>query len=165
MERVDSAAALWNAFQVTETTRAPRFDGVPEVLTALEHLPHGIVSLNGRANIERILQVEGLRSHFAIILGHEEVAEQKPAPDGLLHCIENLGQNQPGRFLYIGDHETDSRCAANANQVLRQAGIAVEILMIGVLYGEGGRTEPWRTQPDFEARNTEEILEIVRHLS
>ncbi len=161
---VETAGKLWNDLQAKDSTPAPCFDGIREVLGSLTHLPHGIVSLNGLANIERLLQVEGIHPHFEMVVGYEQVERQKPAPDGILACIDRLASKGPGRFLYVGDHETDSRAAAGANQVLQEQRSEVEVTMIGVQYGKGEAAEPWRTQPDYEVHSATEILDIVARL-
>ncbi|MBN1811258.1 MAG: HAD-IA family hydrolase [Anaerolineae bacterium] len=73
----------------------------------------GIVSTKFRYRIEAILEREGLRDAFDVIVGGEDVAEHKPDPAGLLTAIERLG-GVPESTLYVGDSVTDAETAKRA---------------------------------------------------
>ncbi len=70
-------------------------------------------SQNSRALIRRALAESDLDGFFHFVVGYEEVAHarQKPAPDGLLMCVEQLGVSGPASILFVGDHEGDMECA------------------------------------------------------
>ena len=91
-ETMSEAGRLWTEYQLADDTVAAVYDGVESALGELSNLPHGIVSMNSKDNIERSLANEGLLDHFELVIGYEEVsaARQKPAPDGLLMCLNRL---------------------------------------------------------------------------
>ena len=64
---------------------------------------HGIVSQNSKNSISTTIDEKGLLSHFRYIVGYEEVdlRKQKPAPDGLLLCIQKLSNSDHGCVFYI----------------------------------------------------------------
>jgi HAD superfamily hydrolase (TIGR01549 family) len=117
----DRLGKLWSAYQERDDTPVRIFEGVGDALAALGHAPHGVVSQNAKGEIARTLAGAGLDRHFRVIVGYDDVPLtcQKPAPDCVLACLERLTAFAPGRVLYIGDHETDVRCARNAQRALR----------------------------------------------
>lgn len=162
-EHIDLAGALWAEYQNRSTTPVRVIDGVRDTLQALDHLPHGIVSQNARAIISSVLEDSALDGHFQAIIGYEEVemSAQKPAPDGLLHCIEQLTAFRLGYVFYIGDHEADTLCAAHARNELAARGLPVEIVGIAALY-QGETTETWSVVPDHEARHPQDVIHFVQ---
>lgn len=92
------------------------FESVPATIAALKvrGFPLGIVSTKFRYRIEAILEREGLRGAFDVIIGGEDVAEHKPDPTGLLMAIERLGGTLEST-LYVGDSVTDAETARRAH--------------------------------------------------
>ncbi len=166
-EQTDRAAGLWSAYQRDDTTPASAFDGIDRVLDTLDAVPHGIVSQNGRSTIADALRGLGLLHHFELIVGYGEVAagRQKPAPDGLLHCIARLTAPRPGIVVYVGDHETDVRCAREANDRLAADGAGHEVVAVAAVFADHPGVDGWAAQPDYRARAPADILEIVDRLN
>jgi HAD superfamily hydrolase (TIGR01549 family) len=160
---IDQAGALWTEYQHRDATATPIIDGIHDTLRALNHLPHGIVSQNARAIISSVLDASELGDHFHAIIGYEEVSmsAQKPAPDGLLHCIERLTAFRLGCVFYIGDHEGDTLCAAHAKEEVATRGLPVEVVAIAALF-EGETTASWSVVPDHEARRPQDIIDLVQ---
>jgi phosphoglycolate phosphatase len=50
---------------------------------------------------------------FDVVIGHEDVARAKPAPDALVAALSRLGVGAD-RALYVGDHPVDAAAAAGA---------------------------------------------------
>jgi beta-phosphoglucomutase-like phosphatase (HAD superfamily) len=101
-DEIDRAGAMWTELQLIDTTPASFFEGIGAALDRLQGAAvHGIVSQNSRQNIEEMLAVVGLLHYFEHIVGYEEVGtqRQKPAPDGLLMCIERLTNSTAGTVL------------------------------------------------------------------
>jgi phosphoglycolate phosphatase-like HAD superfamily hydrolase len=159
---LESAGLMWTRCQLTDGTPVEPFAGVPETLDALAHLPHGIVSQNAREIITATLEPLGLRDRFDQVLGFREVApgRQKPAPDGLLDCLDRLSLDDRGAAFYVGDHPTDAMCVAEARREIEARGRRIEVRSIAVLYG-GGSPAGWLQPPDYVARSPEEIVGIV----
>jgi phosphoglycolate phosphatase len=102
------------------------FESVPVTIAALRArgFPLGIVSTKFRYRIEAILEREGLRDAFGVIVGGEDVAEHKPDPAGLFTAIERLGGTSESA-LYVGDSVTDAETA-------RRAGVPFVAVLSGV---------------------------------
>ena len=77
--------------------------------------------------------------------------------------MEILTNLQPGCVFYVGDHETDAICAAQAREELAARKLRVEVISVGACY-DGEPAATWAVQPDHTVRRPEEIVEIVaRH--
>jgi len=167
LARAGEAAPLWSEFHREETVVPPLFDGVEEVIRELGGRPQGIVSQNGRRNIEEALSPAGLLAHFQAIVADEDLPfdRQKPEPDGLLRCAETLHPDggSAGTVLYVGDHPVDVECVRRAGERLRARGAGWRLLSVGVEYGLAGERR-WATPPDRLARRPADVLEIVREL-
>jgi HAD superfamily hydrolase (TIGR01549 family) len=165
-KQIDAAGRLWTAYQLDDDTEVAFYDGIQGVISDLATIPQGIVSQNSRRSITLKLEKCHLLPYFKYIVGYEEVdiKKQKPAPDGLLNCIEKLSARQSGYICYIGDHETDIQCVRAANHVLDKESIDLKIISIGACYDPETDTSAWNIQPDFEARRVEDILDIVDHI-
>jgi HAD superfamily hydrolase (TIGR01549 family) len=166
-EQTDWAGRLWAEYQLQDVTPVPMYNGVETVLKALQHFPQGIVSQNARSNIIEALQAQGIAGYFACIIGFEEVdiRRQKPEPDGLLWCIKELTGFSPGYVVYIGDHETDVRCAQNAGCELHKNDLDIQVISIGICHDDMTNPTQWKFVPDHTASSPEDIIHIVKRLS
>ena len=92
------------------------FDSVPETVATLQKfgIRLGIVTLKYRYRIESVLRREQLMDAFEVIIGFEDVSEQKPNPTGLLAAIERLNSNRQNCH-YVGDSVTDAKTAQRAH--------------------------------------------------
>ena len=73
----------------------------------------GIVSTKFRYRIEEILAREGLSDRFGVIIGGEDVADQKPHPSALTTAIARM-QMDANDVLYVGDSTIDALTAERA---------------------------------------------------
>jgi len=91
------------------------YPAVGHVVTLLQRrgVALGIVSTKYRQRIVGVLRREGLLGAFDVIVGGDDVVQQKPAPEGLLLAIKRL-QIAPTRTLYVGDSLTDAETAQRA---------------------------------------------------
>jgi phosphoglycolate phosphatase-like HAD superfamily hydrolase len=163
----DRAASVWASYQLQDSTPAPLFEGLPEVVRELADLPQGIVSQNARDHIIERLAEAGLERHFGSIVGYQEVplGRQKPDPDGLLVGLEELTAFAPGCALYIGDHEGDTLCAAATNRILWRRGIDLEVLSVAAMFAADGDHRHWRRcRPDYTAAQPADVITIVDRL-
>ncbi len=159
---IDHAGQLWTEYQLQDDTATPVFAGIAEVLKQLQYLPHGILSQNGKAVISGVLETNKLASYFKVVIGYEEVdfQLQKPAPEGLLRCLEILTNLKPGYVFYIGDHETDALCAVEGRKALARHKLSIEVISIGALYGTELRSSGTRGF-DHIAPRPSDIADIV----
>jgi phosphoglycolate phosphatase-like HAD superfamily hydrolase len=160
---VAEAGRLWTLGQLSDPTPVRAFEGVPEAIEALRHLPQAVVSQNDREIITSALGDLGLGDRFDPVIGYREVLpdRQKPAPDGLLDCLDAMGLDEPASVLYVGDHPTDAICVAEARSALRAKGRKVTVRSVAVLYG-GESTDGWPVPPDFTADSPTQVVEIAR---
>jgi len=165
-DKTDEAGLLWASYQESDTTPVHVFEGVPLVLGGLRQVPQGVFSLNSRSNILEALEASDLSTYFGSIVGYEEVpfARQKPEPDGLVLCLEELTGLAPGVVLLIGDHEMDVLSATNATRYFEAEGVDIRVLSVGVNFRTGQHSSNWPVAPDFEATRPEEILDVVASL-
>lgn len=74
----------------------------------------GIVTTKYHYRIDAILAKFGMNDMVDIIVGGDDVKQQKPAPDGLLYVMDALGALEE-EILYVGDTVIDAKAAKNAN--------------------------------------------------
>jgi HAD superfamily hydrolase (TIGR01509 family) len=88
--------------QVSE--RPPRaLPGAVELLEALRgRLPIGVASNSPRALLGSSLAAAGLEGRFDVVVGVDEVAHGKPAPDLYLAALEHLGA-EPAETVAVED--------------------------------------------------------------
>ena len=108
-----------------------------------QQLKLGIVSTKLRFRIEAILAAHGAADCFDLVVGGEDVAKPKPAPDGLLVSCRRLGL-APDEVLYVGDSLVDAEAAARAG-----------LRFVAVLHGRTGAGEfdafkPLAVLPDLD---------------
>lgn len=163
--QIDVAGGMWTEYQLNDDTEAPLYDGVEDVICAMGEFPHGIVSQNSKHSIIRVLEQKNMLPYFDQIVGYEEVGlrRQKPEPDGLLMCLDNLSPSLTGTVFYIGDHEIDSRCAFRANRVLAKDRAALKVISIGAMFDSDTDTSNWRIRPDYEIQHAAELLDVVNN--
>jgi HAD superfamily hydrolase (TIGR01549 family) len=161
-QQTDLAGLLWTEYQLKDNTPTPFYAGISQVLNQLGELPQGIVSQNSHSAILSSLKNNGLFKYFGSIIGYEEVAlnRQKPEPDGLLRGIGELTSETSGYVFYIGDHETDVRCASNVNKVFKEKGIDLKVISIAALYGSGSDGSSWNIKADHKAQSPGDIVRI-----
>jgi HAD superfamily hydrolase (TIGR01549 family) len=163
----DIAGRLWAETQLDDDTPTTFYDGVRELIIDCGPLAHGVVSQNSRLNILRTLERNNLRSHFKSVIGYEEVdiRNQKPEPDGLLMCLDQLMNGVGNVALYIGDHDTDIACALKANEKLKSTKRGLRVVSIGVTYSHHHDSHSWKILPDFSACAVAELQGIIKGLS
>ncbi len=166
-KQIDKAGKMWTEYQLEDQTPIPLIDGVEDVVKSLQRFPQGIVSQNSREIINKFLKEKNLFSYFRTVIGYEEVdlSRQKPHPDGLLMCVDKLTDFQPAIVIYIGDHETDSRCAVNAKNILSDKKMDIRIVSVGAFYGFKPDISNWSILPDYQIQNVGDIVDIINNLN
>jgi HAD superfamily hydrolase (TIGR01549 family) len=166
-QQIDEVGSMWTKYQLDDESPVQFIDGVEKVIIKLERYSQGIVSQNSRDQIIRSLDQSGVSSYIKCIIGYEEVdiKRQKPNPDGLLLCIRKLAQENSGIVIYIGDHETDVICVANANKILKENNSKIKILCIRAYYGSNIDNGSRGKAPDYEARTPESILDVIKNFA
>lgn len=162
-EETDRAGRAWSEYQLSDETPIPLFPGVVDAVRSLDGMPQGIVSLNSRENILGILRRADVARHFGVVVGYRQVdlRRQKPHPDALLLCLERLELGR-GRVLYVGDHDTDIRCARNANARLSGDGRDLRVMAAGARFPASPEGDSWAEAPDHVAGSPGDVVRIAR---
>jgi len=94
---------------------APTKPGLTSLLDWLETraTPRAVATSSGRAAADRLLQSAGVRARFEIIIGGDDVANGKPAPDLFLLAAERLGV-APSDCVVLEDSGPGIRAAHRA---------------------------------------------------
>lgn len=128
----------------------PVFDGVPEMLRELRARDIGLAVATGKSGprARSLLEQLGLLDLFTVVIGSDEVARPKPAPDIVLKALGVLGCD-PKRTIMVGDAVTDLASA-------RGAGVAA----VAALWGETDEATLLAASPDVVLRSPSELVEV-----
>ncbi|WP_328414743.1 HAD family hydrolase [Micromonospora sp. NBC_00389] len=91
------------------------FPGVPELADDLDRAgcQLGIFTAATRRTTALVLASTGLDRLFPVVVCGDDIAEPKPAPEGLLLACQRLGVDV-AEAAYVGDAEVDLKCAEAA---------------------------------------------------
>jgi len=92
-------------------------EGADQALRSIPQ-PKAVITNSPTRLARRALQMAKLESHFATVVGCDEVARSKPAPDGVLEACRRLGV-EPGRTILVGDSRFDEGAAQSAGTGFR----------------------------------------------
>ena len=67
-------------------------------------------------------------------------------------------------MLFVGDHETDARCAQNADQALAEQRIPLHVVTVGAFFDGLGSDGSWSVRPDYRACSPADVVTIVEGL-
>jgi len=99
---------------MVDTATAGFFPGIHELLSrAPPDVKIGALTNAAVAYAEAVLHANGVRSRFCSVHGADDVPAAKPAPDGILQCLREMGVS-PHEAVYIGDSPSDGRAALAA---------------------------------------------------
>lgn len=130
---------------------APRvtvFDGVVETVRTLREHGLRLAVATGKSGprARSLLDQLGMLSLFDHVIGSDEVARPKPAPDIVVHALNRLGVS-PQDAVMVGDAVTDLASASAAG-----------VTAVAALWGETDEAELVRAQPDALLREPGELL-------
>lgn len=96
-------------------TAVPPIEGVPQMLARLQAagIRLGVYTARAIQPATVIMAEMGLAEYFPAVVAGDLVAEPKPAPDGLIVAMQQLGAD-PARTIYVGDTLHDLQVAAAA---------------------------------------------------
>jgi HAD superfamily hydrolase (TIGR01509 family) len=92
-------------------------EGADQTLKSIT-LPKAVITNSPTALARRALSLAKLESHFETVVGCDEVANSKPAPDGILEACRRLGV-KPAETIMIGDSRFDEGAAKAAGTGFR----------------------------------------------
>jgi pyrophosphatase PpaX len=121
-ERKAAIERYYAAYKAAHTQIKP-FEGIQELLQELQttQIPVGLMTGKGRRSLEITLDFFGWRSFFGDGISGDEVAEQKPNPEGVLKVAQSLGV-EANKCVYIGDSPADIGAAQNSGMFSIVAG-------------------------------------------
>jgi len=130
----DRAPEILPLFERPEAPR--RFPGIIALLRKLDRagLLMAVVSSRRLAALERGLDATGLRRHFPVVIGLEDVTRPKPSPEGLLLALARLGV-PPAQAVFVGDSDHDVEAG-------RRAGVTVWRAVWGLPAAHPGAIHP-----------------------
>lgn len=122
-EGTEDDADLYHQVLRGMTDQVRVHDGIGDVLAELRGrgVPLAVFTGNSHQAAAILLEGAGLRAHFDVVVGGNEVARPKPAPDGVLAAAQGLGL-APARCLYVGDSPLDVGAAEAAGALPVHAG-------------------------------------------
>jgi HAD superfamily hydrolase (TIGR01509 family) len=93
--------------------RVSPYEGITVALRALRSAGHPVTVFTGASSraARSLLSAAGIE--VDILVGGDQIAHPKPAPDGLLEAARRLG-TRPGALFYLGDAPTDLLAAKAA---------------------------------------------------
>ncbi|NEA41261.1 HAD-IA family hydrolase [Streptomyces sp. SID11385] len=108
-------------YRELEAARPVVYPGVREVFETLRSRGRARAVFTGASTraASMLLRAAGLEAD--LVLGGDQVARPKPAPDGILLAAERLGA-EAGRLAYVGDSPLDLRAARAAGSHSAAAG-------------------------------------------
>ncbi|WP_083254940.1 HAD-IA family hydrolase [Amycolatopsis orientalis] len=136
--------------------QVPVFDGVPGLLRTLRERGLRLAVATGKSGprARSLLDVVGLLPEFEYVIGSDEVANPKPAPDIVRHALDRLDLG-PEDAMMVGDAVTDLASAK-----------AAETFAVAALWGETDEAELLQAGPDAVLREPADLLalcpEVVR---
>jgi phosphoglycolate phosphatase len=116
VERVQGA--VYDAVERHEMEGMEKCHILPGCIEALEWLRErgirtGLATSNSQRVAERVLELNGLSSYFASVVGRRPDLPMKPHPAPILKCLEEM-RVDPGEGVMVGDSPRDIEAAKSA---------------------------------------------------
>lgn len=111
-------------------------------------IPRGTVSTRYRKSLEELLEQNDMRQYMDVVLGHDDVVNDKPDPEGILLAKKMLGCDD---CMYIGDSVMDVRAGKNAGA-----------FAVAFPSNPGKRDALFAETPDAVIASLDELTAIVR---
>ncbi|ONI76445.1 phosphoglycolate phosphatase [Actinosynnema sp. ALI-1.44] len=128
------------------------YPGIPAMLDQLREMGVATAVATGKSGerARSLLDRLGLLDRFDIVVGSDEVARPKPAPDIVERALDVLGATAVSAAM-VGDAITDMRSAQAAG-----------VLAVAAVWGEGDEAELLGVNPDVVLRFPAEVPMLVR---
>nr|WP_308301628.1 HAD-IA family hydrolase [Frankia umida] len=127
------------------------FDGVAHLLRTLRERGYGLAVATGKAGsrARHLLGVLGVLDLFDHVIGSDEIARPKPAPDIVLHALALLGADASTAVM-IGDAVADLDSARGAG-----------VMAAAALWGETDGVELIAAAPDAVLHRPSDLLVLL----
>lgn len=113
-EHWQRADELWTQYYCEQ--RAELIEGAGETVAELKQKGYqlGVVSSGNVSRVHREIIELGLGDFFDVVIGHEQISNRKPHPEGLEIALRSLGSSREDS-CYIGDTPEDIEMGKRAN--------------------------------------------------
>jgi phosphoglycolate phosphatase len=115
-QRAEALAVFLKHYSEQKLLLTRPYPGVVEGLRALNGTPMAVLSNKPTKMTLEILQGLGLSHFFRAMYGGDSFATKKPAPEGALTILKELGVS-PAESAMVGDSDVDVQTARNAGAV------------------------------------------------
>jgi pyrophosphatase PpaX len=135
-EHADELVASYREFNHREHDRMLRlYDGIPHLLDRLRQagVRVGLVTSKSRYTTQMAFDLTGIESYFDASVCADESPRNKPFPDPILLCLQQLGVS-PADAAYVGDSPADIQAARAAE--VEAIAVAWGVFDIAVLTAE-----------------------------
>jgi pyrophosphatase PpaX len=136
-EHADKLVASYREFNHREHDRMLKlYDGILSLLDGLQTagVKVGLVTSKSRHTTQMAFDLTGIESYFDATVCADESPRNKPFPDPILLCLQQLGVS-PGDAAYVGDSPADMQAARAAG--VRTIAVAWGVFDVSVLAAEG----------------------------
>jgi pyrophosphatase PpaX len=151
-EHADELVDSYREFNHREHDRMLKlYDGILHLLNGLQKagVKVGLVTSKSRHTTQMAFDLTGIESYFDATICADESPKNKPSPDPILACLEELGI-PPGDAAYVGDSPADIQAA-------RAAGVEPIAVTWGVFDPETLAAE----KPDRLVHTIPELAELL----
>jgi 2-phosphoglycolate phosphatase len=122
-EAGDRAVEVYHEYYARNHGGVKLFDGIESMLAELRRrrTPLGVMTGKGRRTADITLRELGLADTFGAVVTGDDVARQKPEPDGPLEAARRLGV-EPAACAFVGDSPADVGAGKAAGMLMVAAG-------------------------------------------
>lgn len=157
MQLMGLPLAMEGPFVRTSTELAaeiPVYDGVPAMLRRLREQGVRLAVATGKSGTRArsLLDQLGLLVMFDVVIGGDEIARPKPAPDIVVRCLRELGVPAV-RAMMVGDAPADIRSAQTA-----------AVRAVAATWGTEDEAALIATGPDVIVGHPDEVADLADEL-
>jgi pyrophosphatase PpaX len=149
-EHADELVEVYREFNHREHDRMlTLYEGVEDLLHDLGKagVKTGLVTSKSRFTTQMAFDLTGIEAYFDATVCAGEASGNKPAPDPILACLEQVGVD-PSAAAYVGDSPSDM-----------QAAIAAGVVAIAVTWGVFSTERLVAEKPDVLVHTIPELAE------
>ena len=116
--KAQQAFSVYLEHQIELANRTKLHTGVKELLDLLaeQKVPMGLVTGRHSKDLEIVLAPHHLADYFVTLITDDQLANSKPAPDGIILASQRMGI-LPTQTFYIGDSSFDIKAAHAAGSI------------------------------------------------
>jgi pyrophosphatase PpaX len=151
-EQADALVEAYREFNHREHDRMlTLYDGIEDLLHSLRKagVKVGLVTSKSRFTTQMAFDLTGIEVYFDATICAGEASGNKPSPDPILACLEQLGV-EPSAAAYVGDSPSDI-----------QAALAAGVVAIAVTWGVFSADRLVAEKPDVLVHTIPELLESL----